>query len=901
MSDNEEQQEEKIFIVEKAKNNRAACKQCKQKCTTGEIRFVKLTPNPFSAGKMRNCYHIDCMLEAFLKQRPTTKRIQSTDDIDGINDLSDEERKEIEEKIAESEANIRKKYNLNASPVKAVSKAVKKEKKIASETTTEKSDENDNEDPGKDGLFREFRRLVADITNESSYLEKTAIVARLFTKGRDGVKFQGDIKLWCRLLLPGVVKRIYNLRSKQLVKLFSRIFSTDHDDMLEHLGEGDVSETIQQYFTKSKTCKEAKKSLLTLAEVDEFLEELSKLTKEDEQIHHFKKIVSKCTSNDLKVIIRLIKGDLKMNAGAKHILDGVHPDAYQVFQSSRDIDRVIDKCTNKTDNRRTVKADISLLTPVLPMLAQACRSVEQAMKKCPNGMYSEIKYDGERVQVHKNGTEFQYYSRSLKPVMPHKVAHFKDYIPEAFPHGKNLILDSEILMVDINTGKPLPFGTLGKHKQSNFKEASVCLFVFDCIYYNGEDLVAKPIQRRKQILKSIMNEIPNKIMFAEMEEIHAVDDLKAMIGKVLNLGLEGLVLKDLKSSYEPGKRHWLKVKKDYLFGGAIADTADLIVLGAWYGTGRMGGMMSIFLMGCYDETKKQFCTVTKVHNGHDDKTIERLQDELDMVKISQDVTKVPDWLSCTKIMTPDFVARDPKNQPVWEITAAEFTKQHDFHTADGISMRFPRVTRIRDDKNWETATNLEELKYLFKESKENTDVGLLIKELEDKEDTDSVGSSPKKKNSKPNSPLPKNKDRRNGNILNYFPGTSKDDKFNSVNKRKSEDGTENEASKKPKRDEKQVTIHDPIPDYFHEINLAVQEGSEDLKKWIRYFIAYGGNLITENDHQMVTHVLHDSDVVSVGEMGALKGAVHVTANWIKDTVCEGVLQDDRKYRVSVVP
>lgn len=47
--------------------------------------------------------------------------------------------------------------------------------------------------------------------------------------------------------------------------------------------------------------------------------------------------------------------------------------------------------------------------------------------------------------------------------------------------------------------------------------------------------------------------------------------------------------------------------------------------------------------------------------------------------------------------------------PVWEITGAEFT-QHEVHTASGISIRFPRVTRIRDDKTWETATSLPELK-----------------------------------------------------------------------------------------------------------------------------------------------------------------------------------------------
>lgn len=48
------------------------------------------------------------------------------------------------------------------------------------------------------------------------------------------------------------------------------------------------------------------------------------------------------------------------------------------------------------------------------------------MKKCPNGMYSEIKYDGERVQVHKNGNVFSYFSRSLKPVLPHKVSLITD-------------------------------------------------------------------------------------------------------------------------------------------------------------------------------------------------------------------------------------------------------------------------------------------------------------------------------------------------------------------------------------------------------------------------------------------------------------------------------------------
>ena len=87
--------------------------------------------------------------------------------------------------------------------------------------------------------------------------------------------------------------------------------------------------------------------------------------------------------------------------------------------------------------------------------------------------------------------------------------------------------------------------------------------------------------------------------------------------------------------YEPGKRHWLKVKKDYLADGAMADTADLVVIGAFYGTGNKGGMMSVFLMGVHDPHTDKWCTVTKVAGGHDDSTLARLQTELDMVKISK--------------------------------------------------------------------------------------------------------------------------------------------------------------------------------------------------------------------------------------------------------------------------
>jgi DNA ligase 3 len=218
-------------------------------------------------------------------------------------------------------------------------------------------------------------------------------------------------------------------------------------------------------------------------------------------------------------------------------------------------------------------------------------------------------------------------------------------------------------------------------------------------------------------------------------------------------GLEGLVLKDVKSIYEPGKRHWLKMKKDYLDSGSMADTADLVCLGAYYGTGNKGGLMSVFLMGVYNEKKDCWQTVTKVGNGFDDKTLDKLQKELDMIEINKNQTKVPDWLDVNRSLIPDFVVKNPKKAPVWEITGAEFSNS-DVHTAAGISIRFPRVTKIRDDKTWKEATDVERLKTLFKISKEKSDIDVKSSKLtasnfndDEDEEEEPVAKKPQKRSS----------------------------------------------------------------------------------------------------------------------------------------------------------
>lgn len=524
------------FYADRAKTGRANCKGCKGNCPSGELRIAKHTPSPYGENQtMKSWHHVDCFMNALLKQRPATKRVDSIDDIGNWPALSKEDQEFLLKKLNETEKLYEEK---NSGKYKA--KVLKNESKpkVTASLDNLNSKSDSKIEPTNDNKFSTFFKLCKKISKVDAYTDKTAAVNNYFRKGTEDT-FKGDLALWCKLLLPQVTKRVYNLKSKQLVKLFSKIFNTDQDDMLTYLEQGDIADTIQHFFTKARTVVPASESTLTIHNIEDFLEDLSKLTKEEEQIYHFKKIVKKCTEDDLKMLIRLIKGDLRINAGPKHILEGVHPDAYTAFQTSRDLNMVLERVLSdssgvkhKDGKQKSVEAKISLMTPVIPMLAEACKSVEMAMKKCPNGMFSEIKYDGERVQVHKEGGEFKYFSRALKPVMPHKVSHFKDYLPQAFPKGVDMILDAEVLMVDTNSGNPLPFGTLGIHKKSAFKDAQVCLYVFDCLYYNGKVLIDMPIRKRRQILDDNMVEVTNHVMFSEQELIQKPSDLAKMIAKV---------------------------------------------------------------------------------------------------------------------------------------------------------------------------------------------------------------------------------------------------------------------------------------------------------------------------------------------------------------------------------
>lgn len=93
---------EQRFIVEYAKRGTAGCKKCKDKIQKGIVRIGKIVPNPFSesAGEMKEWYHVKCIFEKLERARATTKKIEDITDLEGWEELQDEDKGLIDKHVS---------------------------------------------------------------------------------------------------------------------------------------------------------------------------------------------------------------------------------------------------------------------------------------------------------------------------------------------------------------------------------------------------------------------------------------------------------------------------------------------------------------------------------------------------------------------------------------------------------------------------------------------------------------------------------------------------------------------------------------------------------------------------------------------------------------------------------
>lgn len=451
-------------------------------------------------------------------------------------------------------------------------------------------------------------------------------------------------------------------------------------------------------------------------------------------------------------------------------------------------------------NELLVRCGLALHIPLRPMLGSITRDLGEMLTKLQGRDFScEYKYDGQRAQVHcdENG-KVSIFSRHLE-VMTDKYPDLVALVPMIRGEGvESFILEGEVVAVDQEKGELKNFQTLTNRARKDVAigsiKVNVCLFAFDLMFLNGEELLSRPFRERRELLRSLFVEVPNQFTWVKsidatssdseivLEFFKSATDIKCegIMVKVLdnasNPSLQtdeddhaqlidkaaplpsktnqkakiklsaiersqekekGSRRKALLSTYEPDKRldSWLKVKKDY---NTSADTIDLIPIAAWHGQGRKAKWWSPILLAVRNAETGSLEAVTKCISGFTDKFYQANKEKY--TEGSDNVITRPGYVEYHG--HPD-VWFEP--QEVWEMAFADITKSPTYLAAlglvsedRGLSMRFPRFLKVRDDKSIEEASTAEFLANLWKKQEAKVQLGSKggIDEDEDFRDAD---------------------------------------------------------------------------------------------------------------------------------------------------------------------
>ncbi|RLV90065.1 DNA ligase 1 [Spathaspora sp. JA1] len=355
--------------------------------------------------------------------------------------------------------------------------------------------------------------------------------------------------------------------------------------------------------------------------------------------------------------------------------------------------------------------------PVKPMLAKPTKSIGEVLDRFQNEEFTcEYKYDGERAQVHVlPDSSVRIYSRNSEDMSE----RYPDLISIITEFSKkqdltSMILDCEAVAWDRVQNKILPFQVLSTRKRKDVTEKDItvhiCLFAFDLIYYNGESLITKSLAERRSIMYENFSIIEGQFQFATKKDSSNLDELQLFLDQSVKDACEGLMVKMLNgqdSYYEPSKRsrNWLKLKKDYLAG--VGDSLDLVVIGAYNGRGKRTGTYGGFLLASYNQDSGELETTCKIGTGFSDEDLTNLYNKLHPTEIPRprphfvyDSSAVPDvWFEPSLLF--EVLTADLSLSPIYKAGHTEYGK--------GISLRFPRFLRIRDDKGIEDGTSSTEV------------------------------------------------------------------------------------------------------------------------------------------------------------------------------------------------
>ncbi|KAI0244742.1 ATP-dependent DNA ligase Cdc17 [Massospora cicadina] len=465
------------------------------------------------------------------------------------------------------------------------------------------------------------------------------------------------------------------------------------------------------------------------------------------KVDKVKFLLVSCCDNEAKYLMRSLEGKLRIGLAEKTALVSLAHASVLFRHKKLSKDSLEEKLIEASESIKTAFSEVPnyekiapplilyghenleqhcKLTPgipVKPMLAHPTKSLSEVLTRFEGITFTcEYKYDGERAQLHRleDGT-MHIYSRNSEdmtqkyPDIMGKIAEFTNCPTTSF------VLDCEAVAWDREERKLLPFQVLSTRKRKDVKEhdikVQVVVFAFDLLYLNGQSLLRNSFAERRAKMFDAFKEVEGIFTFAKSMVLSQVEEIQTFLDESIADNCEGLMVKTLdgpESTYEPSKRsrNWLKVKKDYLAG--IGDSLDLVVIGAYTGRGKRTGVYGGYLLACYEPDSEEYQTICKIGTGFSEQALESQFEQLKphiisapkpYYKYDSDSTKPDVWF---------------KPSLVWEVKAADLSISPIYKAAygrvdfnKGISLRFPRFIRLRDDKSPEQATPASQVAELY--------------------------------------------------------------------------------------------------------------------------------------------------------------------------------------------